>query len=157
MHFACRIRFLRIRCVFVRRYDTRKQQTAATRFPTTSPRWWSSPAAFGDRAYFHATAGAAEGRRDSHDRDRRQPVGHLTVDRAAATDAGVYRCRVDFLTAPTRNSLVNLTVIGMSRTRRTDLTFFLFFYIDPWYERPIERLPCRRSPCKNKYSSIKPK
>ncbi|XP_029341821.1 uncharacterized protein LOC100167149 isoform X2 [Acyrthosiphon pisum] len=81
-------------------YDTR--QTSA-KVPNP-PRWWSSPMGFGDRAYFH-TLNSEQLQSDQ------DTVDHLTVDRAMATDTGIYRCRIDFLQAPTRNRLVNLTVI----------------------------------------------
>jgi len=87
--------------IFPCRYDTRQ---SSTKIPNP-PRWWSSPMGFGDRAYFH-TVDSAQLQRDQ------DTVDHLTVDRAMATDTGIYRCRIDFLKAPTRNRLVNLTVIS---------------------------------------------
>ncbi|VVC37605.1 Immunoglobulin subtype,Immunoglobulin-like domain,Immunoglobulin-like fold,Immunoglobulin subtype 2 [Cinara cedri] len=81
-------------------YDIRQQPHLKVK---ENPKWWSSPVGFDDRAYFHADTGEPQ--------NDRNLVDNLTVDRAMATDTGIYRCRVDFLKAPTRNSLVNLTVI----------------------------------------------
>ncbi|KAE8750741.1 hypothetical protein FOCC_FOCC002451, partial [Frankliniella occidentalis] len=56
---------------------------------------WSSPEAFGPRAYFRTATTPAE----------------LVVDSLNVDDEGTYRCRVDFRNSPTRNVRVNLTVI----------------------------------------------
>lgn len=57
---------------------------------------WSSDIAFGKRAYFRTATKPAQ----------------LLVDELHLEDEGLYRCRVDFRNSPTRNSKINLTVIG---------------------------------------------
>lgn len=54
---------------------------------------------FGPRAYFVTVAKPAA----------------LTLDGVQLDDEGIYRCRVDFRTTPTRNFAINLTVIGKYR------------------------------------------
>ncbi|XP_019871774.2 hemicentin-1 isoform X2 [Aethina tumida] len=56
---------------------------------------WSDPKMFGPRAYFVTMTKPAA----------------LNLDSVQLDDEGVYRCRVDFRTTPTRNFAINLTVI----------------------------------------------
>lgn len=77
---------------------------------------WSDPRAgfgFGDRAHFHVSSSSGSGP------GRRPGRARLSVQDLQRGEGGVYRCRVDFKTAPTRNSLVNLTVIGECTTNIT--------------------------------------
>ena len=63
-------------------------------------RWSDAQGGFGGRADFQV----------------RTLPALLVIDEILQREGGIYRCRVDFKTAPTRNSLVNLTVIGKNRS-----------------------------------------
>lgn len=70
---------------------------------------WSARQQFGERAHLQLSSNPAE----------------LRVENITAEEAGLYRCRVDFRSAPTRNSLVNLTVIGEMIILDLNLNTFL--------------------------------
>lgn len=57
---------------------------------------WSSPDAFGARAFFRTQSHPAQ----------------LLIDDIHMNDEGIYRCRVDFRNSPTRNLKINFTVIS---------------------------------------------
>ena len=63
---------------------------------------WSDDRVFGPRAYFMP---------------EKQPA-HLLVDNIKSADEGVYRCRVDFKFAQTRNSKVILCLLYTSPSPR---------------------------------------
>ena len=70
---------------------------------------WSEeePNGFGRRAFFQVQS----------------PDGILHLEKIAFNEGGLFRCRVDFQTAQTRNSLFNLTIIGKV------IVYNLFLYI----------------------------
>lgn len=85
---------------------------------------WADSHVLGNRANFYLsrpvdqwenngllTRNPGDKRRPIEDR---LPVGTsvLTIRRISTQDRGLYRCRVDFHAAPTRNSMANLTVVG---------------------------------------------
>ena len=75
--------------MFVSRYDARNKGNVTL---------WSEvePNGFGKRAYFQVQS----------------PDGVLHLEKILYNEGGLFRCRVDFQTSQTRNSLFNLTVIG---------------------------------------------
>ena len=75
--------------VFFFRYDARNKGNAT---------FWSEeePKGFGYRAHFQVQS----------------PNAILYLEKIAVNEGGIFRCRVDFQTAQTRNSLFNLTVVG---------------------------------------------
>ncbi len=81
-------------------YDTRVSGVGGRR-------WSDEVGGFGGRAYFRVSPGSPAVSSSSY-----SSPSALTVKRIAREEAGIYRCRVDFKTAPTRNSHLNLTVIG---------------------------------------------
>lgn len=80
---------------------------------------WSDNTVFANRAYFIPNKTPAR----------------LGVEHIQEQDAGIYRCRVDFQIGQTRNSKVNLTVIGIQRENIIltiyidELSLINFFYV----------------------------
>ncbi|KAG8262208.1 hypothetical protein J6590_057042 [Homalodisca vitripennis] len=71
---------------------------------------WSDETIFGNRAYFMSEKQPAE----------------LGVDHIREEDQAIYRCRVDFKSAQTRNSKINLTVIGRDGNEDVNHTYGTF-------------------------------
>lgn len=88
---------------------------------TTGAERWSDRQVFGERAHFHINEVTTEGQSEkiSKNNNPKKSVvstyysSELRIDRISVKDAvHLYRCRVDFRLAQTRNSKVNLTIIG---------------------------------------------
>jgi hypothetical protein len=77
------------------RYDARDKYA-------NRPRHWSDDNVLGKRAFFSTVLM----------QNNYSSSGCLMIDNVREADAGLYRCRVDFKRSPTRNSRVNLTVVG---------------------------------------------
>ena len=69
--------------------------------PENGRRWSDVERGFGERAMYQV---------NPYSKDK--IVSFLNINDPKANEAGIYKCRVDFKTAPTRNYLLNLTVIG---------------------------------------------
>ena len=77
--------------------------------PDNGRRWSDEERGFGERAHLQL---------------HRHP-SVLHIEKIQAPEAGIYRCRVDFKTAPTRNSLLNLSVIS-----KLSMDNFIFYDTD---------------------------
>ena len=74
-------------------------------------RHWTDSHVLGGRASFQM-AGKRLKVAGSNTQKRKRRRSVLRIRDVAISDRGMYRCRVDFQGAPTRNSKANLTVIG---------------------------------------------
>ena len=102
-------------------YDLRASTRATSKARNTDSkgaRHWADAHALRGRATFHmAPPGAvAKGKKS-----------FLSIRNVIDMDRGLFRCRVDFKGAPTRNSRVNLTVIGKHPKKIIDNYSFCFY------------------------------
>ena len=72
-------------------------------------RWSDAERGFGHRAVFHVDQTKLKSSGVNQ-----KVMSYLNVNEIKSDEAGVYKCRVDFKSAPTRNYNVNVTVIGES-------------------------------------------
>lgn len=66
---------------------------------------WRDEAVLKQRAYFHLLTGSTWGGPSA-------PGAHLELFPVKDSDQESYRCRVDYLLSPTKNTIVNFTVIS---------------------------------------------
>ena len=77
--------------------------------PENGKRWSDEERGFGKRAYLEVQKDTIN--QVSHDKTK-TILSYLHIQDIHASEAGLYKCRVDFKTAPTKNYYMNLTVIG---------------------------------------------
>ena len=83
---------------------------------------WSDEHLLGRRAYFrlhneHSRGGASS------------PGAHLELFPVQDRDEAIYRCRVDFLLSPTKNTIANFTVISEYPQVFSCMIMVLLFYV----------------------------
>lgn len=88
---ACVTMLIHARALFS--FDARKHQLR-------DGRHWSDVQVLGARAHFRLAASGE--------------MSRLILTDVRSSDQGLYRCRVDFKSSPTRNANVNLTIAGKS-------------------------------------------
>ena len=82
-------------------YDMRQSQNEKGRH-------WKDNRTLGNRAFFHYKETGMRSETGAM-----QIASFLVIDSLRPEDNGFYRCRVDFKEAPTKNTKINLKLIGM--------------------------------------------
>lgn len=100
-------------CIFVSYFFTFRIHSydARTGSAESGRRWSDAKNGFGSRAYFRVRASEADATAEA-EAVKSYAMSHLNVESVQRSEAAIYRCRVDFKTAPTRNTLIRLNVIG---------------------------------------------